>query len=56
MDKNEESGIIKTIGLFSVPAPPLRFAAIGGVFFVLRPTTGLSASGFHRATTWAALS
>jgi hypothetical protein len=34
MDIATKTGIIKAIeiGLFSVPAPPFRFAASGGVF------------------------
>jgi hypothetical protein len=35
MDRILKSVNIKSIGLFSVPAPPLRFAAIGGVFYWL---------------------
>jgi len=38
MDKTAKDGIIKTIGLFSVPAPPFRFAASGGVFLFWRCT------------------
>jgi hypothetical protein len=34
MDNVSEPDIIESIGLFSVPAPPFRFAAIGGVFFM----------------------
>ncbi|MCE5304052.1 MAG: hypothetical protein LLF97_13220 [Planctomycetaceae bacterium] len=33
MDNRAKHGIIKSIGLFSVPAPPVRFAADGGVFY-----------------------
>jgi hypothetical protein len=32
MDIAAKLGIIKSVGLFSVPAPPFRFAASGGVF------------------------
>jgi hypothetical protein len=36
MDKSWKVGIIKSrwFGLFSVPAPPFRFAASGGVFLL----------------------
>jgi hypothetical protein len=32
LDIRWKPAIIKNIGLFSVPAPPFRFAASGGVF------------------------
>jgi hypothetical protein len=37
LDKTEKVGIIKIdgFGLFSVPAPPFRFTASGGVFLLL---------------------
>ncbi len=44
LDNFFKLGIIGNIGLFSVPAPPFRFAASGGVFLLVRPFSGTTAS------------
>ncbi len=39
LDSPKKLAIIRDVGLFSVPAPPFRFAASGGVFLFVKPMT-----------------